>query len=186
MQERQAQTTTTVRNFMSVLSGRTLSRSGLACMNLQRSNASNASDLIGGATTDVIMRGCACKPPVVHIPDRTTREKPACADLGCFPSNVWRWVVEGPAELMGALAPKTLARWRTCKGGDPKSEAWLFPGMSWSFAERPVELDVALFTKCLRNAPSGSASGPGGCTNEVQRVCLDDHELFQPTLVQSS
>ena len=45
--------------------------------------------------------------------------------------------------------------------------------------ERPVELDVALFTKCLRSAPSGSASGLGGCTNDVLQVCLDDYELFQ-------
>ena len=43
--------------------------------------------------------------------------------------------------------------------------------------ERLVELDVALFTKCARSAPSGSASGPGGCTNEMLRVCLDDHEF---------
>ena len=38
--------------------------------------------------------------------------------------------------------------------------------------ERLVEVDVALFTKCLCSV------GLGGCTNEMLRVCLDDHELF--------
>ena len=27
--------------------------------------------------------------------------------------------------------------------------------------------------------PSGSAPGPGGCTNEMLRVCLDDAEVLQ-------
>ena len=45
--------------------------------------------------------------------------------------------------------------------------------------DKPVHLDLALFTQCVRNAPSGNASHPGGCTNEMLRICLDDHELFQ-------
>ena len=73
------------------------------------------------------------------------------------------------------LAPKTFAR-----GADPKSEALAIPQNVMEFVpEIPVELDVALFTKCLRSAPSGSASGLGGCTNEMLQVCLDDCELFQ-------
>ena len=34
-------------------------------------------------------------------------------------------------------------------------------------------------TKCLQSAPSGCAPGPGGCSNEMLRVCLDDCEVFQ-------
>ena len=30
-----------------------------------------------------------------------------------------------------------------------------------------------LFINALRSSPSGSAPGPGGCTNEMFRVCLD-------------
>ena len=43
----------------------------------------------------------------------------------------------------------------------------------------PLQLDSKAFAKCLREAPSGCPPGPGGCTNEMLRVCLDDHELFQ-------
>ena len=45
--------------------------------------------------------------------------------------------------------------------------------------DRPLELDFKLFTKCLQNAPSGCAPGPGGCTNEMLRTCLDDPEVLQ-------
>ena len=53
----------------------------------------------------------------------------------------------------------------------PKTEATLQDMQSWRF-------DVKLFVKCLRTAPSGSAPGPGGCTNEMLRVCLDDVETL--------
>ena len=43
----------------------------------------------------------------------------------------------------------------------------------------PVVLKAKLFTKCLSGAPSGSAPGPGGCTNEMLRVCLDGAELLE-------
>ena len=39
-----------------------------------------------------------------------------------------------------------------------------------------MNLDVATFTKCLASAPSGSAPGPGGCTYEMLKLCLDDAE----------
>ena len=42
-----------------------------------------------------------------------------------------------------------------------------------------VVLSRKIFTKCLQEASSGSSPGPGGCTNEMLRVCLDDGELFQ-------
>ena len=45
--------------------------------------------------------------------------------------------------------------------------------------DRPVELDMKLSTKCLQSAPSGCSPGPGGCTNEMLRLCLDDPELVQ-------
>ena len=37
-------------------------------------------------------------------------------------------------------------------------------------------MDRKIFLDCLRGAPSGVASGPGGRTNEMLRVCLDDQE----------
>ena len=44
--------------------------------------------------------------------------------------------------------------------------------------ERPLNLDRKIFHDCLRGSPSGVASGPGGCTNEMLRVCLDDQETL--------
>ena len=45
--------------------------------------------------------------------------------------------------------------------------------------ESTFQLDKQLFVKCLQTAPSGCAPGPGGCTNEMLRVCLHDHETLQ-------
>ena len=45
--------------------------------------------------------------------------------------------------------------------------------------EQALMMDFALFTKCLQSAPSGVSAGPGGCTNEMLRVCLDDAEVHQ-------
>ena len=42
--------------------------------------------------------------------------------------------------------------------------------------DHPLNMDRKIFFDCLRGAPSGVASGPGGCTNEMLRVCLDDQE----------
>ena len=44
--------------------------------------------------------------------------------------------------------------------------------------ERELELDSKRFAECLRSAPSGSASGLGGCSNEILRVCLDDRDTL--------
>ena len=43
----------------------------------------------------------------------------------------------------------------------------------------PLALSWKTFTKCLRESPSGSSPRPGGCTNEMLRVCLDDEEVLQ-------
>ena len=51
--------------------------------------------------------------------------------------------------------------------------------------EAPLQLEVKVFAKCLRTAPSGSAPQvQGGCTNEMLRVCLDDSETM--TLLASA
>ena len=41
-----------------------------------------------------------------------------------------------------------------------------------------VVLDPVAFSHCLSNAPSGSSPGPGGCTYEMLKVCLDDRETL--------
>ena len=50
-----------------------------------------------------------------------------------------------------------------------------FPDGSW---EQMDDLDLSdLFLMC--SSPSGSAAGPGGRTNEMLRVCLDDAHVLQ-------
>ena len=42
-----------------------------------------------------------------------------------------------------------------------------------------VILDSSKFAKCFQTAPTGSSLGPGGCTNEILKVCLEDTERFE-------
>ena len=44
--------------------------------------------------------------------------------------------------------------------------------------EEQVKLKKSVFSKCLQEAISGSSPGPGLCSNEILRVCLEDGELL--------
>ena len=55
--------------------------------------------------------------------------------------------------------------------------ATLAPGMLETLAELQRDPKVA-FSQCLSSAPSGSSPGPGGCTYEMLKVCLDDRETL--------
>ena len=84
-------------------------------------------------------------------------------------------------ELTGAdLAPKTMETLAELQDRRPQVRVVDIPQEVIDFVpDRPVELDMKLFTKCLQSAPSGCSPGPGGCTNEMLRLCLDDPELVQ-------
>ena len=78
-------------------------------------------------------------------------------------------------ELVGAsLAPKTQAAL-----DELQQVRQILPAVLAFVPEHPLELDFSLFTKCLQSAPSGRSPGPGGCSNEMWRVCLDDYEVLQ-------
>ena len=86
---------------------------------------------------------------------------------------------------MRALAPKTLDTLAQLQGRRPQERVMEIPPEVVEFVpDRPFELDHALFTKCLQSAPSGCAPDPGGCSNEMLRVCLDDGSI--PVVVPSS
>ena len=84
-------------------------------------------------------------------------------------------------ELTGAaLAPKNMDTLAELQGRRPQERVVDIPQEMVTFVpDRSVELDMKLFTKCVQSAPSGCSPGPGGCTNEMLRLCLDDMELFQ-------
>ena len=78
------------------------------------------------------------------------------------------------------LAPKNNATFDLLQGRRPQEPIREIPQRVLEYSpKRPVVLSRKIFTKCLQEAPSGSSPCPGGCTNEMLRVCLDDGELFQ-------
>ena len=80
-------------------------------------------------------------------------------------------------ELVGAsLAPKNLETLAQLQNRRPQMQVREIPVEVLASNPTPVNLDVATFTKCLASAPSGSAPGPGGCTYEMLKLCLDDAE----------
>ena len=80
-------------------------------------------------------------------------------------------------ELGGAvLAPKTLETLAELQNRKPQEQVREIPVEVLASNPTPVNLDGAMFTKCLASAPSGSAPGPGGCTYEMFKLCLDDAE----------
>ena len=84
-------------------------------------------------------------------------------------------------ELTGAaLAPRNAATLEALQGRRPQDPVSAIPREVLDFQPAsPLQLDSMAFAKCLWEAPAGCSPGPGGCTNEMLRVCLDDHELFQ-------
>ena len=54
----------------------------------------------------------------------------------------------------------------------------LSPEILESRPEVPLSLDKELFVSALRSSPSGTAPGPGGCTNEMLHMCKDDAHVL--------
>ena len=82
-------------------------------------------------------------------------------------------------ELTGAtLAPRNEATLEEFRRRRLQEQQAPIPEEVINFVpEQELELDSKLFAACLRSAPSGSSFGPGGCTNEILHVCLDDREI---------
>ena len=81
-------------------------------------------------------------------------------------------------ELTGAaLAPKNEATLQELRARRPQEQVQPIPQKVLDFMPiAEVNLNAKLFTTCLREAPSGSSPGPGVCTNEMLKVCLDNTE----------
>ena len=83
-------------------------------------------------------------------------------------------------ELTGTpLAPKTEATLADLRARRPQEQQRAISTEVVDYVPGSfLQLDAKMFTKCLRTAPSGSAPGPGGCSNEMLQVCLDDVETL--------
>ena len=83
-------------------------------------------------------------------------------------------------ELTGAaLAPKNEATLQELRARRPQEQVQPIPQEVLDHVPiAEVNLNAKLFATCLREAPSGSSPGPGGCTNEMLKVCLDNTEAL--------
>ena len=84
-------------------------------------------------------------------------------------------------ELTGApLAPKNEHTYRELQDRRPREQVRPIPREVLEFNPSvPLQLEIRTFVDCLRSAPAGSAPGPGGCSYEMLKVCLDDPEVTQ-------
>ena len=83
--------------------------------------------------------------------------------------------------LVGAaLSPKTEGTLDEFRRRRPQAALRPIPQVVMDYApDSPLVLDMKIFVSCLRTAPGGSSAGPGGCSNEMLKVCLDDQETCQ-------
>ena len=84
-------------------------------------------------------------------------------------------------ELTGAaLAPKNAETLAELRRQHRRAQIKGIPPEVMEFPTRcPTHLDPKIFHPCLSGAPLGVAPGPGGRTNEMLGVCLDDIETSQ-------
>ena len=142
--------------------------------------AKRIEDFEGGRWVELLEAAVAFIPGVRHR-TQCTEEEDMIRRGEAAQSRVERGQVSRARhELVGApLAPKnadTLAQLRRQR---PQEQLRELPRTVTEFQpERPLNLDRKIFHDCLRGSPSGVASGPGGCTNEMLRVCLDDQETL--------
>ena len=81
-------------------------------------------------------------------------------------------------ELTGApLAPRNEDTLQQLRNRPPQEQLRAVPSEVLEFQpSREFTMDAKLFAECLRSALSGCSPGPGGCSNEILKVCLDDYE----------
>ena len=81
--------------------------------------------------------------------------------------------------LTGAtLAPGTWKTLAELQRRRPQEQVREIPPEVMAGNPTPVVLDPVAFSQCLSSAPSGSSPGPGGCTYEMLKVCVDDRETL--------
>ena len=84
-------------------------------------------------------------------------------------------------ELIGAsLVPKNADTVTELRNKRPQEVQSPIPQHVLDFApECELKLEPKVFATCLRTALCGSSPGPGGCTYEMLKVCLNDNDTLQ-------
>ena len=147
----------------------------------RRALAQRVDDFAKGLWTDLIQRACNTVPrPRSATPVRSAveeQERRRRADQ----SRVQRGQMSrARQELTGAkLAPRDESTLEKLKRKRPQERLQEISAEIIDFIpDRELNHDTKRFAECLRSAPSGSSPGPGGCSNEFLRVCLDDGETL--------
>ena len=138
---------------------------------------------------DKFARGCWQE--LIHHARQSTAARPAARE---FPEEEDRQrrgkaaqsrvqqgqVSRARQELTGAsLAPRNSATLDELRSKRPQARQAEIPfAVSQYEPTRGLKFDAKLFASCLRSAPLGSSPGPGGCSYEILRVCLDDQECL--------
>ena len=84
-------------------------------------------------------------------------------------------------ELMSAsLAPQNNETLGELRGRRPQERESTIPQeVRHCVPEHPPILDASKYAKCLQTAPTGNSFGPGGCINDVLKLCLEDTETLK-------
>ena len=119
--------------------------------------------------------------PSSHSRHERTEEEEQMRRAQAAQSRIQRGQVSrARQELTGAaLAPKNGATLGELRHQRPQTQLReIPPAVLEAQPPRAVTLDRKILHSCLLGSPSGVAPGPGGCTNEMLRVCLDDAEIL--------
>ena len=142
--------------------------------------ARRADDLAAGRWKDLLAEVLRHPPKQVHAPltecqEELRRVHNAQARIKLGQVSRARYILTG-----AALAPRTDDTFNLLQDTRPQQHVRRTPQAVMEYRpDVPLALSWKTFTKCLRESPSGSSPGPGGCTNEMLRVCLDDEEVLQ-------
>ena len=143
--------------------------------------AQRAEDFEAGKWVDLVSASLAFRVTGKHFVDRTEEEEQKRRGVAVQNRVQRGQVSRAREELTGAaLAPKNAETLAELRRQRPQAQIKEIPPEVMEFQPAaPLNLDPKIFHHCLSGAPSGVAPGPGGCTNEMLRVCLDDIETTQ-------
>ena len=97
-----------------------------------------------------------------------------------LPRAEWQGAKSQEPDTGASLAPKNEDTLTELRSKRPQEVQSSFPQHALdSVPECVLKLDAKVFAYCFRSVPCGSSPGPGGCTYEMVKVCLNDSDTLQ-------